>query len=122
MTKPIDNNAVRAIDSNAQTQHPKKKVDKKIQSVFDEIERNRQQADKEHEQFMQDMFGDVLENSDSGSKKTDKVDNQKKQTPLKPKKKVDANTQKAFDEIEKKSKKADKEHEQFMKDMFGDVL
>jgi len=43
-----------------QAKKPKKKVDARTQSVFDEIEKNNKQAMKEHEQFMQDMFGDVL--------------------------------------------------------------
>ena len=42
-------------------QTPKKeKVDPKLQSVFDQIEKNTQQDLKDQEKFMQDMFGDVL--------------------------------------------------------------
>lgn len=31
-----------------------------VTSVFDQIKKNTEQAQKDHDQFMQDMFGDVL--------------------------------------------------------------
>ena len=35
-----------------------RKID--VTSVFDQIEKNTQQDQKDHDKFMQDMFGDVL--------------------------------------------------------------
>ena len=57
-------------DGNQQTQQSKKKqkvygqdasgrkID--VTSVFDQIKKNTKQDNKEHDQFMHDMFGDVL--------------------------------------------------------------
>jgi len=122
MTTPIKRtSASQSTKSSNHTQNstkPRKKVDTKTQSVFDEIEKNHKQADIEHDQFMQDMFVDVLsdtqKNQNSNSSKQPKTNSKHK--------KVNKNTQKALDEIEKNRKQADKEHEQFMKDMFGNVV